>query len=72
MRECSLTITRRTHTGQFCFGRKPMQTFIESINTAKEHYIKIVLNQIIPTQRTLGVTLTQNKIPTFKTAICPL
>ena len=30
----------RTHTGKFCFGRTPMQTFIESIHIAKEHYIE--------------------------------
>ncbi|MCD8102207.1 MAG: IS481 family transposase [Alistipes sp.] len=32
--------TKRTHTGKFCFGRTPMQTFIESIKIAKEHYIE--------------------------------
>lgn len=32
--------TRRTHTGKFCFGRTPMQTFLESIHIAKEHYIE--------------------------------
>lgn len=32
--------TSRTHTGKFCFSRTPMQTFIESTNIAKEHYIE--------------------------------
>lgn len=32
--------TNRTHTGKFCFGRTPMQTFIESIDIAKEYYIE--------------------------------
>lgn len=28
--------TNRTHTGKYCFGRTPMQTFIESLPLAKE------------------------------------
>ncbi len=32
--------TNRTHTGKFCIGKTPMQTFIESIHIAKEHYLR--------------------------------
>lgn len=32
--------TNRTHIGKLCFGRTPMQTFIESIHIAKEHYLE--------------------------------
>ena len=32
--------TNRTHTVKFCIGKTPMQTFIESIHIAKEHYLR--------------------------------
>lgn len=30
----------RTHSGKFCFGKTPLQTFIESVHLAKGHYLK--------------------------------
>jgi hypothetical protein len=30
----------RTHSGKFCFGKTPMQTFKESVHLAKEHYLE--------------------------------
>ena len=32
--------TRRTHSGKYCFGKTPMQTFIENVPIAKEYYIE--------------------------------
>jgi hypothetical protein len=29
----------RTHTGKYCYGKTPMQTFIDSISLAKEKYL---------------------------------
>lgn len=28
--------TKRTHQGRWCFGRTPMQTFLDSIHLARE------------------------------------
>lgn len=30
----------RTHTGKYCFGKTPMQTFLDSIKLAKEKRIR--------------------------------
>ena len=30
----------RTHTGKYCFGKTPMQTFMESIPLAKEKMLE--------------------------------
>jgi hypothetical protein len=30
----------RTHSGKFCFGKTPLQTFKESVHLAKEHYLE--------------------------------
>jgi transposase InsO family protein len=32
--------TKRTHTGKYCFGKTPMQTFIDSIPLAKEKLLE--------------------------------
>lgn len=32
--------TKRTHTGKFCFGKTPMETFLTSKHIAKEHYLE--------------------------------
>ena len=32
--------TNRTHSGKFCCGKKPVQTFIESMDIAKDHYLE--------------------------------
>jgi hypothetical protein len=31
---------RRTHSGKFCFGKTPMQTFLDSMHLAKNKYIE--------------------------------
>ena len=32
--------TNRLHSGKYCFGKTPQQTFVESIFLAKEHYLE--------------------------------
>ena len=32
--------TQRTHTGKFCYGRTPMQTFLETLSLAKEKMLQ--------------------------------
>ena len=32
--------TNRPHSGKYCFGKTPQQTFVESIFLAKEHYLE--------------------------------
>lgn len=32
--------TKRTHTGRFCFGKTPMETFFASKHIASEHYLE--------------------------------
>ena len=34
--------TSRTHSGKFCLEKTPMQTFLESIDIAKEHYLETI------------------------------
>ena len=45
----------RTHSGKYCFGKTPYQTFIDSIPLAKEKLIqyedKIFLPQAAPTNQ---------------------
>ena len=31
---------KRAHSGKFCFGKTPMQTFIESVSLAKEKLLE--------------------------------
>ena len=31
--------TNRTHTGKYCYGKTPLQTFLDSINLAHEKNI---------------------------------
>jgi hypothetical protein len=43
----------RTHTGKYCFGKTPMETFLQSIPLAKEMLLeKLMEDQIVdaPTQ----------------------
>lgn len=35
--------TNRTHSGDYCLGKTPMQTFLGSIELAKEHYFEKLL-----------------------------
>jgi len=42
--------TNRTHSGKYCFGKTPMQTFIESIDIAKEHYLETMAQTNNPLQ----------------------
>ena len=42
----SLYNNERTHSGRFCFGKTPMQTFMESIQLAKDKYIEELPNQM--------------------------
>ena len=42
--------TCRTHSGKFCFGKTPMQTFMESIDMAKEHYLETLSQTNNPLQ----------------------
>ena len=39
----------RTHSGRYCFGKTPMQTFIESLSLAKEKMINLKVEENIPT-----------------------
>ncbi len=32
--------TQRTHAGKYCFGKTPMQTFIEGIAVAKKYQLQ--------------------------------
>lgn len=32
--------TERTHSGKYCFGKTPMQTFIEGITVAKKYQLQ--------------------------------
>lgn len=42
--------TRRTHTGRFCFGKTPMETFLTSKHIASEHYLENLLQTKNPDQ----------------------
>ena len=37
---------QRTHSGKYCFGKTPMQTFIESVPLAKEKLLEQLVNPI--------------------------
>ena len=32
--------TERTHSGKYCFGKTPMQTFIEGISVARKYQLQ--------------------------------
>lgn len=34
--------TQRTHTGKYCYGKTPMQTFIDSLQLAKDKLLEEV------------------------------
>jgi transposase InsO family protein len=44
----------RTHTGKYCFGKTPMQTFLDSIPIAKEKRLDSTVQTIIPTAELSG------------------
>ena len=35
----------RTHSGKYCYGKTPMQTFVESKSIAKERLLEKVMQQ---------------------------
>lgn len=37
---------QRTHSGKYCFGKTPMQTFIESVPLAKEKLLEQLVNPV--------------------------
>lgn len=48
--------TQRTHSGKYCFGKTPMQTFEHSIDLAKEKLLEQLAEPIVP------ITTTNNSI----------
>lgn len=42
--------TRRTHSGRFCFGKTPMETFLTSKHIASEHYLESLTETKNPDQ----------------------
>ena len=42
--------TQRTHTGKHCFGKTPMQTMLDSIHIAKDHYLEARVDTNNPLQ----------------------
>jgi transposase InsO family protein len=49
----------RTHSGKYCFGKTPMQTFLDSIPMAKEKLLEQLAKPIVP--------ITQSKLETTTT-----
>lgn len=40
----------RTHSGKYCFGKTPMQTFLESVKLAKDYYLEGLAKSSYPVQ----------------------
>jgi hypothetical protein len=50
MDNCNFNIT---HSGKYCFGKKPITTFIDSIKPAKEKYVEQLNHTWIAEQNTV-------------------
>jgi transposase InsO family protein len=46
----------RTHSGKYCFGKTPFQTFLETKHLAKEKMLDTLFQRTVETQPTLNLT----------------